>query len=123
MAARLASLLVGLMSLEGGLFREIIPVAVAGLLAAWDAAAPEASPAPRLVRWVGRPPVAFVSRAEMRWGQGTLAAACLAAVVAAAVSATAIAWVLAIVAGITGIAACVAGRPTLGLGPRGGTPH
>jgi len=120
MAARLASVLVGLMSLEGGLFRQIIPVAVAGLLAAWDAAAPGASPAPRLVRWVGRPPVALVTRRELRWGQGTLAAACLGAVVAAAASATALAWLLAIVAGIAGIVACVIGRPALGLLPRGG---
>jgi hypothetical protein len=119
-AARLASVLVGIMSLEGGLFRQIIPVAVAGMLAAWDAVAPGASPAPRLVRWLGRPPVAVVTRAEMSWGQGALAVLCLAAVVAAAASATTLAWVLAVIAGIAGIVACLVGRPALGIAPRSG---
>jgi len=111
--------LVGLLALEGGLFRQIIPVAVAGVLAAWDALAPGKSPAPRLVRWVGRPPLAFVSSEEVRWGQGALAVGCLAAVVAAAAGATAAAWVLAVVVGVIAIGACLLGRPALGLRPPG----
>ncbi len=114
---------VGLLCLEGGLFRQIIPVAVAGALAAWDVVAPGASPAARLVGWVGRPPVAFVPRSDVRRGQGALAVACLAAVVAAAAGATTLAWVLAVLAGLVGILACILGRPALGLGPPGDRPR
>jgi hypothetical protein len=122
-AARLASVFVGILCLEGGLFRQIIPVALAGALAAWDVAAPGASPAALLVRWVGRPPVAFVPRGDVRRGQGALAVACLAAVVAAAAGATTLAWVLAVLAGLAGILACILGRPALGLGPPGDRPR
>jgi len=117
MAARLASILVGIMSLEGGIFRQIIPVAVAGLLAAWDLVAPGASPAPRLVAWIGRPPVGVVTQGEVRLGQGLLALACLAALVAAAAGAAEVAWVLAIAAGVLGIAAGLLGRPAFGIVP------
>lgn len=115
-------MLVGILSLEGGLFRQIIPVALAGVLAGWEALAPGGSPASRVVRRFGRPPVSFVTAAEVRWGQGILAALCVVAVLCAASGAAALAWVLAIAAGILGIAAFVVGRPTLGIRPRSGPP-
>jgi hypothetical protein len=114
---RLASVLVGILALEGGLFRQIIPVALAGALAAWEAFAPGRSPAPWLVRTLGRPPVSYVPAAEVRWGQGALAVLCLMAVVAAAGGGATLAWILAVVAGLLGIVAFIVGRPMLGLRP------
>jgi len=117
----LASVLVGILCLEASVFRQIIPVAVAGVLAGWDAVAPGTSPAAWLVRKFGNAPAAFVPTSAVRVGQGVLAALCLLAVVAAAAGATSVAWVIAAAVGVLGIVACILGRPSLGaFGPPGG---
>lgn len=114
-AARLAAVLVGIMALEGALFRQIIPVAVAGALAVWEALVPGRGPAPWLVRFVGRPPAAWVSFTEERVGQGVLAALCGAAVVIQADGAHTASWIVAGIAGVLGILGAIIGRPAPGL--------
>ena len=122
MAARLASVLVGILCLEASVFGQIIPVALAGVLAGWDAVAPGRSPASWLVRRLGNPPAAFVPAAELRVGQGVLAALCLGAVIAAAGALTVLAWAIAAAVGGLGILACIVGRPALGAWSRSGGP-
>jgi hypothetical protein len=102
-------------------FRQIIPVAVAGVLAAWDVVAPGTSPAGWLVRTLGNPPTELVPIAAVRRGQGVLAVLCLASVVAAAAGVPTAGWAIAAVVGILGILACILGRPSLGVsgGPGG----
>jgi hypothetical protein len=102
-------------------FRQIIPVAVAGVLAAWDVVAPGASPAGWLVRRFGNPPTGLVPIAAVRLGQGVLAVLCLASVVAAAAGVPTAAWAIAAVVGILGILASILGRPSLSVssGPGG----
>jgi hypothetical protein len=102
-------------------FRQIIPVAVAGVLAAWDVVAPGTSPAGWLVRTLGNPPTGLVPIAAVRLGQGVLAVLCLASIVAAAAGVPTAAWAIAAVVGILGILACILGRPSLGVsrGPGG----
>ena len=114
-AARLAAVLVGIMALEAALFGQIIPVAVAGALALWEAVTPGRGPAPRLVRAVGRPPAGWVSLTEERVGQGALAAACGLAVVIQATGAHAASWVVAGTAGAVGILMGIIGRPAPGV--------
>jgi hypothetical protein len=114
-AARLAAVLVGIMALEGALFRQIIPIAVAGAFALWEAIAPGRGPAPWLVRFVGRPPTAWISVTEQRVGQGVLAALCAAAVVIQADGAHAASWIAAGIAGVLGILAAIIGRPAPGV--------
>ncbi len=114
-AARLASVLVGIMALEAALFGQIIPVAVAGALALWEAVTPGGGPAPRLVRAVGRPPSGWVSLTEERVGQGALAAACGLAVVMQAAGAHTPSWIVAGTAGAVGILAGIVGRPAPGV--------
>ena len=96
------------------MFRQIIPVAVAGVLAAWDVVAPGTSPAGWLVRTLGNPPTGLVPIADVRLGQGVLALLCLASVVAAAAGVPTAAWAIAALVGILGILACILGRPSLG---------
>jgi hypothetical protein len=115
-AARLASLVVGIMALEGALFGQIIPVAVAGGLAFWEALVPGGGPAPWFVRAVGRPAAAWISPIEERVGQGALAVLCGAAVVVQAAGAHTPSWVIAGIAGVAGIVAGMTGRPAPGLG-------
>lgn len=121
MAARLASVLVGILCLEASLFRQIIPVALAGVLAGWDVVAPGSSPAAWLVRTFGYPAAAIVPIAEVRLGQGALAVLCLASVGAAAAGVPTVAWAVAAVVGVLGIVASILGRPSLGISrrPRG----
>jgi hypothetical protein len=122
MAARLAAIVVGIMALEGALFGQIIPVAVAGALALWEALAPGRGPAPWLVRAVGRPPAGWISPMEERIGQGGLAALCGLAVVIQATGAHTASWVVAGVAGALGILAGAIGRPAPGISrPDGGS--
>lgn len=116
MAARLASALVGIMALEGALFRQIIPVAVAGGLAIWEASRPGGGPAPWFVRTFGRPPAQAVTAREVRLGNTAIGVLCVVAVVMQALDAHFASWLIAGAAGILGILAAVAGRPAFGLG-------
>jgi hypothetical protein len=115
MTARLALVLVGIMTLEAALFRQIIPVAVAAVLAGWEAARPGDGPAGMLVRVVGRPPVAVVSATEERVGNAALAVLGAVAVALQAGGLHAASWVVAAVTGGIAVAAAVAGRPTFGI--------
>jgi hypothetical protein len=117
-AVRLGSALVGIMSLEGALFRQIIPIAIAGALAAWDAIGPGTGPAPWVVRRFGYPPRELVPFRDVRIGQGVVAGACVVAVALQAANGHPASWIVGGCAGAAGIAASIVGRPSLGLGGR-----
>lgn len=116
LAARLASALVGIMALEGALFRQIVPVAVAAALAVWEAARPGDGPAPWLVRTFGRPPVQYVTAREVRLGNTGVGFVAVIAVAMQALDEHPASWFVAAAAGVLGILAAVAGRPAFGLG-------
>jgi hypothetical protein len=116
LAARVGSVVVGIMALEGAVFAQIIPIAVAGALAAWDSVALGRGPAAWLVRRFGVPPREWITAGEVRVGQGIVASLCLASVVLQAADVHPVSWALGALAGVVAVAGAIAGRPSLGLG-------
>jgi hypothetical protein len=114
MAIRLAGAAIGVLCVEASVFRVILPVMCAGVIAGLDAAWPTRGPAAWLVLRFGRPPVRWVAPSVVRSGQAVLAGLCVAAVVADAAGAHTVCWVLAAVVGALGLFAAAAGRPALG---------